>query len=356
MGRLRAFGSSLHVEKTPVGGETGLDFHAALHAIRTGGRPLVLGFAPPAPPSWGAFMKGGGPAPKKGGPPPKKGGGPAPKKGGPAPKKGGALVVHENLGEAACGGDLRAVTRLLKDGADPNDTSHLVDGTRSPLYVAAAFGHLDVVDVLLRAGADTEFKHPHSGKTPLCEALVYNFTDTAQRLLQAGADVNVTTKDGRTPLIQAVMSVRVDERVKMLVHAGADPTVRSQKWGGTALEIAQAKGECNSETLELLQQHTLLHQFSTQSLGKPPTGAAPRAGGGGGGGAAADAEPEPAAQPLPPVPPSPMSGRTLASSNFRVAYAKTKAPDSLMKLGAKLGDLIKTYCIAHSIPYDDDEG
>ena len=99
-----------------------------------------------------------------------------------------------------------------------------------------------------------------------------------------------------------------------------------------------------------------LGKFSTQSLGKPPTGAAPRAGGGGGGGAAADAEPEPAPQPLPPVPPSPMSGRTLASSNFRVAYTKTKAPDSLMKLGAKLGDLIKTYCIAHSIPYDDDEG
>ena len=27
-----------------------------------------------------------------------------------------------------------------------------------------------------------------------------------------------------------------------------------------------------------------------------------------------------------------------------------------MKLGAKLGDLIKAYCVSQSIPYDDDEG
>jgi serine/threonine protein kinase len=65
-------------------------------------------------------------------------------------------------------------------------------------------------------------------------------------------------------------------------------------------------------------------------------------------------EPEP--EPLPALPPSAVAGCTLATSNFRAAYAKAKAPADLMKLGAKLGDLIKAYCGAHGIPYDDDEG
>jgi len=51
-----------------------------------------------------------------------------------------------------------------------------------------------------------------------------------------------------------------------------------------------------------------------------------------------------------------MVGRTLASSSFRAAYAKAKAPADLMKLGSKLGRLIEAYCTANGIPYDDDEG
>jgi hypothetical protein len=57
-----------------------------------------------------------------------------------------------------------------------------------------------------------------------------------------------------------------------------------------------------------------------------------------------------------PAPPSPMSGRTFASSNFRIAYAKASAPTDLMSLGMKLGTLIRDYCHAHGIVYDDDEG
>ena len=51
-----------------------------------------------------------------------------------------------------------------------------------------------------------------------------------------------------------------------------------------------------------------------------------------------------------------MVGRTLASSNFKKAYAKAKAPTKLMKLGSKLGALIRKHCQVHGIPYDDDEG
>lgn len=79
--------------------------------------------------------------------------------------------------------------------------------------------------------------------------------------------------------------------------------------------------------------------------------------------AEAEAAPEPELQgvpeglPLmPPVPPSPVSGRTFASSNFRKVYAKAKPPTNLVKLGSVLGRMLQGHCNAHGIPFDGDEG
>ena len=44
------------------------------------------------------------------------------------------------------------------------------------------------------------------------------------------------------------------------------------------------------------------------------------------------------------------------ASNFRTAYDKVKAPANLMALGSKLGAVIRAYCVAHGIPFDDEEG
>jgi hypothetical protein len=70
-------------------------------------------------------------------------------------------------------------------------------------------------------------------------------------------------------------------------------------------------------------------------------------------------EPEPEPQPLlalPPIPPSPVAGSTFRRTKFHGVYPKAKAPADLFKLGGKLGMVIKGYCEAHGIPYDDDEG
>jgi len=67
-------------------------------------------------------------------------------------------------------------------------------------------------------------------------------------------------------------------------------------------------------------------------------------------------EPETALAPLPAIPPSPVLGRTLSNSHFKVAYTKTKAPSSMLKLGLKLGDVIQYHCNKNKIPFDDDEG
>ena len=59
---------------------------------------------------------------------------------------------------------------------------------------------------------------------------------------------------------------------------------------------------------------------------------------------------------MPPVPDSPVSGRTLQSSHFGAAYSKAKPPKGALQLGAALIDLLKVYCTKHDIPYDEGEG
>jgi hypothetical protein len=51
-----------------------------------------------------------------------------------------------------------------------------------------------------------------------------------------------------------------------------------------------------------------------------------------------------------------VSGSTFRRTKFHGVYPKAKAPADPMKLGSKLGMVIKGYCEAHDIPYDDDEG
>ena len=169
-----------------------------------------------------------------------------------------------------------------------------------------------------------------------------------------GASVDAQDKYGFTPLHIAASMNKLEAAAALLEHM-ADAALRNEA-GQTALEVAEAKGS-DAVALLLLRDHSA-------------------------GLAAAAAQPAPAPAPVPqpaveqgvpppeqvalaqlvammalgPVPPSPVSGRTLASSNFKAAYTKAKAPNDLMKLGGKLSFLIRCYCATHNIEYDDDEG
>lgn len=79
---------------------------------------------------------------------------------------------------------------------------HQVDiaSGRTALHMASANGHVDVMRVLLEAGADINARARDSGSTPLHDAVLARGIKAVPLLLAAGADSSVRNADGETPI------------------------------------------------------------------------------------------------------------------------------------------------------------
>ena len=99
------------------------------------------------------------------------------------------------LSWAAFGGAASTAELLLARGADPDTGA---------LHFAAGGARLELVRLLLQAGADANRRDPATGRTPLHAAVGAAPADDAPEivrvLIAAGADVNATTHDGATAL------------------------------------------------------------------------------------------------------------------------------------------------------------
>jgi len=118
----------------------------------------------------------------------------------------------------------------------------LASGGQSNIWDAAAKGKTDQVERYLAAGGDTEARFslpgvPGSGATPLHIAAAYGHDDVMKLLLENGANVNSIAEDAErgTPLHWAVRTQRL-ETVKILVEAGADINVQDRN-GRTPLDL-----------------------------------------------------------------------------------------------------------------------
>lgn len=114
------------------------------------------------------------------------------------------------------------------------------------LHLAAAGYRVEVVRLLLAAGADPNAAMNHRRSGPLHYAADGYITGpawdakrqvkTIRCLLEAGAEVNAQDKNGAAPLHRAVRT-RCAAAVQCLLQASADPTLRN-KPGSTPFHLA----------------------------------------------------------------------------------------------------------------------
>lgn len=127
-------------------------------------------------------------------------------------------VAESPVADAAQRGDLEVVRSLLRDGADVNAAQG--DGM-SALHWAAQGGQVEIIDVLLYAGANPEATTRLGGYTPLHLASRAGRAGAIQKLLAGQADVDVRTATGVTALHYAAASGQADA-VNALLAGGAE--------------------------------------------------------------------------------------------------------------------------------------
>ena len=129
-------------------------------------------------------------------------------------------------------GQLDPVLRLIESGAIVNAADTFQNQTA--LMWAAAEGHLDVVDALLREGANPDHRarvnsitsrrnadHPTGGFTALMWAARNGHAAVVRRLVEGGAGMDLKNGDGASATMIAIYNDRFDI-ASLLIELGAD--------------------------------------------------------------------------------------------------------------------------------------
>ncbi|MBI9102341.1 MAG: ankyrin repeat domain-containing protein [Spirochaetales bacterium] len=119
-------------------------------------------------------------------------------------------------------GDLEAVNLFLTAGFSPEGR----DSRGTPLLsIAAGRGFLEIIEVLLKAGAEVDCLSRDRNNTALMDAAAEGRTAAVQMLLDAGAGLEYKSKNGQTAVILAIGQRHVETAV-LLLEVGADPLVK----------------------------------------------------------------------------------------------------------------------------------
>ncbi|XP_060576517.1 uncharacterized protein LOC132733823 isoform X22 [Ruditapes philippinarum] len=149
--------------------------------------------------------------------------------------------------KAAWTGDISKVRQLAK-----KDPTALDKENRTPLHLACAQGHADVVEALLEWNARVNVGD-NQGKTPLMKAIECNQEKCVKLLLEHKVDINVTDKDKNTALHLAVKEGNT-AMVALLVRYGAKVNVKN-KDGRTPLILSVQDPSKRDEPTRILLEN-----------------------------------------------------------------------------------------------------
>ncbi|HKB12612.1 MAG TPA: ankyrin repeat domain-containing protein, partial [Vicinamibacterales bacterium] len=152
------------------------------------------------------------------------------------------------VADAAMDGNRDAVKALLKQAADVNASQG--DGMTA-LHWAAMKNDVDLVQTLLYAGANAKATTRIGAYTPLLLAARNGNAEVIDPLVKAGADVNAATSNGTTPLMFASASGNV-ALVQALIERGANVNATESVRGLTPAMFAAASNR--AAVLGLLAQ------------------------------------------------------------------------------------------------------
>ena len=127
------------------------------------------------------------------------------------------------LVEASIHGRAPEVRSLLLSGADPRYRVEEEGESKGlfPLYVASQNGHVEVIEVLVAAGADPNQVGGKVSSSSLLMAAQHNQPRSIAALVKANADVNLSSSEGCTPLNMAVPKGNKEAVVALLVARAA---------------------------------------------------------------------------------------------------------------------------------------
>ena len=159
---------------------------------------------------------------------------------------GGYTCLHKAV-SANCG--KQTVQAILDHGADVDAINKY---NKTALLIACMHGKIDAINVLLKAGADTNITETY-GHTCLHKAVNANCDEqTVQAIIDHGADVNAINKDNETALLIACMDGQNDA-INVLLKAGADTNI-TETDGHTCLHKA-VNANCGKQTVQAILDH-----------------------------------------------------------------------------------------------------